>query len=84
MPTPPLKRGGWTAIFVAAVLVFGGGYGAAYLALVERVSGAFTNTRSGAVPFVGAAYPHPALSKVFAPAHWLDRRIRPDFWEPPP
>lgn len=27
---------------------------------------------------------HPAYEIVFAPIHWLDRRIRPHVWEPKP
>ena len=74
MPTSPPKRGGWLACIAAAVLVFGGGYAAAYWWLMEPVP----VWRIGHSP----TYPHPALENVFAPAHWLDRRIRPDLWEP--
>jgi hypothetical protein len=72
MLTSPPKRGGWTAIFVAAVLVFGTGYGAAYLWLMEPVQVAWTGHHN-------PTYPHRILRPLFRPAHWIDRKIRPEF-----
>ena len=82
MLTSPPKRGGWTG-WTLAGLVLLVGYGSAYLWLmapvevVSQIPGPHdTQRRTPEYPdYFGLKF-----ETVFAPAHWLDRKVRPAFW----
>jgi hypothetical protein len=84
MPTSPPKRDGRTAWIVVA------------LALLVLYAGTYYRTvRVIPVERGGIWEWHPGYSlrainppphwwdSIFAPIHWLDRGIRPEFWDPP-
>jgi hypothetical protein len=59
----------------AVLMLLLGGYVGLYLFSVDAVR------RPPAVPGHGVMI---VPAKIFAPIHWLDRRIRPHVWEPTP
>lgn len=79
MPTDPPKRSVWPTMFVGMVLL-AVAYGAAYLSLMKPVPIIWRDGPAGAYP----QYPVDSLKKLFAPAEWLDRKIRRQFWESTP
>lgn len=60
-----------------AVAVLVVSYVAAYYAAVSRVRDAATMSPRYSVPFAPSA-----VRLFFAPAHAIDRRLRPAFWTP--
>jgi hypothetical protein len=72
------------AITTAVVILLLIGYMLSYFALVDRVA-----LSSGGL--LGSSYvlgPHYAIEgetvyHFFAPAHWIDQRLRPNYWEKP-
>jgi hypothetical protein len=65
------RKRAWAALALWLLVV---PYVSAYAVLVRPVDVGF-----GAV-IVVAVYPLPALGPLFAPAEWVDRRIRPEVW----
>ena len=67
---------------VAGAVLLLAGYVGAYYAMVYPYDGMalFPSRRNGTVSW-GV---RPAWERFFAPIHWLDRRLRPDVWEPTP
>ena len=94
MPTSPPKRRGWLGWTLAALaLLICAAYVGAYLRVVEPTARAWTDLHgapieailpdySGATPFEPPKRDQKFWKRVFAPAHWLDRRIRRDKWTP--
>lgn len=65
----PISAVGW----IAAVLLLIGGYVGVYYAVVQISPGYFVQRKEW-------RFGH----RFFAPIHWLDRRMRPHVWQPPP
>lgn len=77
-------------IAAAVTLALIGGYlGAYYSTVVWWWEGVEINGRREPYYVLTSTNPDPHesssfLGRFFVPAHWLDRRIRPDVWEPKP
>ena len=63
---------GWIIATLVVVAFLTVSYIGAYYALVQRGGSSFGG------PFV--TYRVDGLRTIFGPAHWLDRKIRPDYW----
>lgn len=76
-----------TFLSVVVVLLLGVYFGA-YYALVYRALPPVSNIAVGeryrhASQYETGPLPiHSVLSTAFEPAHWLDQKIRPDYWNP--
>jgi hypothetical protein len=82
MKKPPTVWRAMTAVCVVYAGLFVG-YAAAYLVLVEREyprMGAFRCLFAANEPVPRYWVGGTTVYRVFAPAHSLDRRLRPDYW----
>ena len=79
--TAPARRPWWKRKRWAAAgllwLLMPAVYFPAYLAVLQRRAGLYL---SDGPPVMIATYPYPALVRFFAPAEWVDRRVRPAYW----
>ena len=75
------RRGFWLKL-AAGVLFAVVAYGGAYVALVEpyRMYLDVPSFATYAVDHTGAGTLQKALRRVFGPANWVDRRLRPRMW----
>lgn len=55
-------------------------YVTGYLATARRVVLDLSDDTPHSQMWVVVEYPHPELGRVFGPAEWVDRRIRPGPW----
>jgi hypothetical protein len=74
----------WIAGAVLLVLI--GGYVGAYYWMIKPFGfgniSPFYNLRTTKGPYHYLHAPDSVVGKFFAPAHWLDRLIRPHVWNP--
>ena len=79
------KKGGAAAALIVTVMLLLGLYVASYYTLVTPVT--YVDESRHGTPFgvhVEPVFPWGGLGLevAFCPANWLDRRLRPDVWEP--
>ena len=70
----PRTNAGWPAVILIAVVALPVGYMGAYYAMVERVFLEYGSTPNYRVE-------GDAISVLFEPAHWVDRNVRPSYWD---
>ena len=73
----PLRECGYAIVGVVLLVAI---YGSAYLSLMQRTKSGWQNCVGEEKPVVTYRFGEEGAESFFAPAHEIDRMLRPDLW----
>ena len=74
----PLRECGYAVGFILAIMLL---YGGAYLGMMERIDLGISSIAGEETPMVAYRFGGDWSESFFAPAHEIDRQLRPDLWK---